>query len=58
MHFAEPRYTAFDTYLFGKGSYAGRVIEGSDGEFKIRIAVLAHIEGSSAPGAEATGHNG
>jgi len=58
MHVPEPRYTAFHAYLFDEGADLGWFVEGSDGEFKIAVSILAHKERRSAFGAEAAGHNG
>ena len=49
---------AFNANLLGEWADAGRLIEGPDGKFKIIVTILAHVEGGSALGAEATRHNG
>lgn len=57
MHVLEPRNPAFNADLFSEGTNAGRLIERSDGKFKIIVTVFVHVEGGSAFGAKAPRHN-
>ena len=58
VHVLEPGNPAFNANLLGEGADAGGLVEGPDGELEIIVAVLAHVEGSSAFGAEAPRHYG